>query len=107
MQNTTIPDKVIRLAKRSLKNGFPQWDHVTSFPASGIEVVTDGDKGKYKSGLRGWIIGGLEREVFVGADFVGNVNLRGVKIPEFNILLENGSQFLGQYGRDFKFSEVS
>ena len=107
VKNTTIPQKTVSLAKKILKSArIAKWDDVTEFPSTAIEIVTDGNRGKYKPGIKGWIVGGMEREIFIGSDKAGKeITLHGVKIPEFTILLENGSQFLGQYGRDFKFVE--
>ena len=105
MKNSIIPKKVCENAKQVLSeyHYMLPFGCVTEFPTSAIEIVTDGSKGKYKAGLRGWIIGGNDREIFVGTETVGNVNMRELVISEFTVLLENGCQFLAQYGRDFRF----
>lgn len=105
MKNSNIPEKVRKNAKQVLSeyHYMLPFGCVTEFPASAIEIVTDGSKGKYKAGLRGWIIGGNDREIFVGTETVGNVNMRELAISEFTVLLESGCQFLAQYGRDFRF----
>jgi hypothetical protein len=100
MKTSPIP-ATIRAKAAKLYKAWPMLGHVSEIPESAIEAVTDGPRGTYKPGLKVWIVGGSERVVFLGPD----KDLKETKLPEFTLLLESGAQFVGQYGRDFRFVE--
>lgn len=99
MKIEQIPEETRRASKKIAKKHSlvdNPW-HVVECPEMGIAVVTDGDRGQYKAGLKGWIIGGQERTVYLGE------RLEKTVIPEFFVMLESGCQFVAQYGRDIVF----
>ena len=66
--------------------------------ATPLDVITT-STGYFKAGLKGKIIGGGEREIFVGKE------AQRVVIPEFTLELDNGQKReFCQYGRDFRFA---
>lgn len=105
MKTTPIPSEAIKGAARIAKKnaGHLGWWHVApdKLPKEAIECVTT--NGYYKAGLRAWIVSGNEREIYVGE----GKNTVKQTIPEFTLILEGGSQFLAQYGRDFRFLDVA
>jgi hypothetical protein len=99
---TEIPAAVLAKAKKlgaklARENALPWWwcDVVSTV---GIAVVSAGlPRSRYRPGVKGWIVGGTERTVFLGE------SLSETKLPEFTVLDEGGGQTLCQYGKDVVF----
>lgn len=105
-----IPEEVRRASSefdRRLEREFkrtsakPWWRKPV--PDRGIPVVF-AERGIYKPGTPGWIIGGHERTVFLGAATAKAEDLVETKVAEFVVVIPNGSQALAQVGRDIRFA---
>lgn len=99
---TQIPAATIKAANALTRKLGHYTTHgwQASIPESGIPVVSDGcPRSYFKPGVRGWIIAGNERTVFLGSECTETI------LPEFTVLTEGGSQVVCQYGRDVVFAD--
>jgi hypothetical protein len=89
-----IPKSVKQLHKKLLKSD--RYIRTRPIPNVGIPVVSTGN-GTLKAGVKGWIIAGEERIVYLGSNYTRT------SIAEFEVLFEYGGILPQQYGRDIEF----